>query len=118
MADTFDSYTGDPYVEDYQSPIEGIERGRSPFYKDRELQTLSEQYQTVPAAEGWLVHRRGCPATLSPVLPTQHQAVAVMDWLVQNDASVGVAVHWASKQNIEPLIRLLDRIIEVANDNA
>ena len=122
MADVFDSYTGDPYREDYQSEIEGIEIGRSPFYKIRELREISEQYwiSPYPAAgeaspSGWLVRRRGCPSNLFPVMPALAQAVAVMDWLVVNDGSVGVAIFWLARKQANPYLKLLDHILEVAS---
>jgi hypothetical protein len=114
MAEVFDSYTGEPFKEEYQSQIEGISEGRSPFYKARELQFISEQYHVSPAAEGWRVRRRGCPAELFPVMPAQLQAVRMMDWMVQNDGSVGVAIYWLSRKQLQPFFNLLDRLMIAA----
>jgi hypothetical protein len=113
--EVLDSYTGDPYEEPYVSDIDGIEKGRSPFYKEAELKRISEQYTVGPAAEGYYLHRRGCPRTLFPGLPTQEQAIRAMDWCVLNDGSVGVAIHWLAKGDVGPFLTLLDYFMEAAN---
>jgi hypothetical protein len=112
--DNVDSYTGEPYKEHYQSPIPGIQQGRSPFYKDRELQRISEQYLVTPAAEGWLMWRRGTPKNLFPRFDDQAAAIRAMDWCVRNDGSVGVVIHWLTKKDIGPFLRLLDYVMEAA----
>jgi hypothetical protein len=112
--DTHDSYTGEPYVEEYTSQIEGIRQGRSPFYKTRELQKISEQYLVSPAGEGWQLWRRGCPKNIFPQFDSQAAAVMAMDWCVANDGSVGVALHWLNQKNLEPFFNLLDHIMAAA----
>lgn len=109
-----DSYTGDLYEEEYTSSIPGIEKGRSPFYKDRELATISEQYWISPLNGGWLLRRRGCPDAMLPVFPALTQAQHAMDWAVQNDGSVRIAIHWLNKQSFDPYFKLLDKLMEVA----
>jgi hypothetical protein len=113
-----DSYTGDEYVAPYVSKIPGIHIGRSPFYKDAELRRISAQYFTEPHPEGVLVRRADCPPHFFPVLPDLAQAVAAMDWCVRNDGSVGVAIHWLNKKEIEPYLNLLSLFVEAANGGA
>jgi hypothetical protein len=113
--DAVDSYTGEPFKEEYRSPIDGIQQGRSAFYKDREMKKIGEQYLVSPAAEGWSLWRRGCPRELFPRFATQEQAVRAMDWCVRNDGSVGIAIHWLGKQELDPFFRLLDYIMRAAN---
>lgn len=116
MAEEIDSYTGEPWKEEYTSKIPNIQKGRQTFYKERERLRISKQYWVSPLVEGWHVRRVGCPATLFPVLPTQPAAVRAMDWMVRNDASVEIVIHWLAKGNLEPFFKLLDQIMEAANE--
>lgn len=54
-----DSYTGEPYVEDYVSPIPDIKRGRESFWRRAELARAAQQY--------WV----------SPVMPSEEERCAV-----------------------------------------
>jgi hypothetical protein len=127
----FDSYTGVP-IQKYESQIPNIGKGRSPFYKEAELQRISAQYyigpheggsvaepsvaaESVPAPRSWYLRREGCPAEFFPALRSSAVAHAVMDWCVRNDASVRIVIHWLTEGNIEPYFNLLDRVAEIAD---
>lgn len=141
MPQVIDSYTGDPYVEDYISPIEGIRRGRESFWRRAELARASTQYWVSPLPSdpasvdspaapdpteshlrtsrpsGWQLRRLNSPSDLFPVFPDQKTAVRVMDWCVSNDASVQIAVHWLEKSNPVPFLCMLQDIVRlVTND--
>lgn len=110
-----DSYTGEVWKPPYISKIPDIHRGKESFYRRKELLRISQQYWVSPADTGWRIHRRGCPAALFPILPEQQAAVRAMDWMVRNDASVEIALHWLNKKDLDPFFRLLDYIMEAAN---
>lgn len=137
-----DSYTGDPYVEDYVSPIADIKRGRESFWRRAEIAKAAEQYWVSPSfppeepdaaqpaspslppvshavdrrPSGWLLRRREAPIDLFPLFPSQAVAVRVMDWCVRNDASIKIAVHWLDRGNPTPFLCMMQDIIkEITN---
>lgn len=107
-----DSYTKEPIAEEYVSQIAGINQPRS-LYKASQAQRTA-QYAVSPAAEGWKLVREGCPESLFPHFATENVAAQVMDWCVQNDASIAVAIHWLARGEVSPFFRLLDEITNVA----
>jgi hypothetical protein len=107
-----DSYTKEPLADEYVSQIPGINRPRS-LYRE-ELTRRTAQYAVSPAAEEWKLVREGCPESLFPRFQSENVAAQVMDWLVLNDASVAIAIHWLAKGDVDPFFRLLDDITKVA----
>lgn len=113
MSRDTDSYTGEPIELDYVSPFKGINKPRTLYKPDGQV---TAQYRVSPRAEGWIVVRDGCPESFFPRFPTAEIAGQVMDWLVANDGSVGVAIHWIKRGDLGPLLSLLDRIQEVVRE--
>lgn len=142
MSEVLDSYTGEPYVEDYVSPIPDIKRGRESFWRRAELARAAQQYWVSPAfapeeepatpdspsldprrserlPQGWLLRRKDSPSDLFPLFPSQESAVIAMDWCVRNDGSVGVVLHWLLKGNMVPYLAMMQDIIqEVTRDRS
>lgn len=48
MSEVLDSYTGEPYIESYISPIPNIQRGRESFWRRAERLKAAEQYWVSP----------------------------------------------------------------------
>jgi hypothetical protein len=144
MTEVLDSYTGEPYVEDYTSPIPDIRRGRESFWRRAEREKAAEQYWVspvggaaltqgpgetdspatplgdprfeIPPPSGWLLRRKDSPSDLFPVMQSQPQAVAVMDWCVRNDASIRIVLHWLERGNPTPFLCMLQDIVRIAQD--
>jgi hypothetical protein len=113
--EVLDSYTGDPYIESYQSSIPNIRVGRSPFWSEAERKRVAAQYWVSPEGEAWRLRRLGAAAVLLPVFPDLAQAVRAMDWCVLNDGSVAIAMHWLAQKNFDPYFQLLDYIMEASS---
>lgn len=127
---TVDSYTGQVWEEPYVSPIPGIMRGRQSFYKRglaggpqagyeiTPVPSPSPSTEPVPAADlSWELGRMACdvfPPQALLTFPSYEQARRAADWALRNDDSVKVTLHWITKGDIEPFLRLLDVLTEAA----
>lgn len=109
-----DSYTKTVLADEgYVSPIKGINEPRT-FFKKTEFWKCSAEYRVQPADYGWKLTRQNTTDTLFPLFETEEIATRVMDWCVQNDASVELAIAYLLNGDLDPLLRLLDYIGEVA----
>lgn len=72
MSEVLDSYTGEPYVEDYVSKIPDIHRGRESFWRRMEMARAAQQYWVSPyhAPEEEPLPSPGPGGTLSPAAPS------------------------------------------------
>ena len=94
MPEVIDSYTGEPFVEDYISPIPDIKRGRESFWRRVERERASQQYWVSPVMppEEPLPLDSGPAATLSPPResttdPRSSKEVAPAGWLLRRKDS-------------------------------
>lgn len=108
---TRDSYTHESYVEDYKSPYVGINEPRR-FYKKNTPEGAEYRADLTPDNR-WLVTRAGTAASWLPAFKSEATAREVLDWLVLNDASVDVAIHWFNRGDLQPMFKLYDRIADI-----
>ncbi len=119
MTDVIDSYTGEPYVEDYISKIPDIRRGRQNFYRTAELRRVSEQYWVSPVhppEEGLLPSGSGeldsAAERLSPPRDPRSLDRAPAGWLVRRKDSPPDLVPLLPSQ--DAAVRVMDWM--VSND--
>lgn len=114
MRRAVDSYTRQPVVEEApRKKLPHINRGRSLYAHWRRDSASGPQYAAHETEDGFLIHREGeWLPFLGPY--SLEQARKVLHFMVENDASLLIAVGWMKRSIPEPLFKF----VEKANDAA
>lgn len=123
--DVVDSYTGDHWTEPYVSPIVGIQEGRQAFYRKAERRSAAYLMSALgqPGApssapqEAWQLTRLSCelfPAQALLSFPSFGECQSAADWAIRNDAHVQIVLRWLERGQLDPFLRLLERLKGVA----
>lgn len=113
---TTDSYTGQPYIEDYISPFKGINAPITLFKKNH--RSAGEYRAThVPEENGWIVSRSAQPAralheiriTFDPLC--ECEARRLLDVLVAHDGTIARGLHKAFTEGDFEVMQLFEDLI-------
>lgn len=109
MKKLIDSYTREETELPYISPFKGINKPRT-LYKPEHCR-VSAQYSVAQREDGqWAVKREAATANFLPPALDEESARKMLEWLVLNDGSVGVVIHWLNKGEFDPYFRMLDHL--------
>lgn len=116
-----DSYTGDPYVEEYRSPFKGINEPRS-LFKPRTFRRVIWRAERIEG-DNWELARiefdrhTGEPSeTRGQLLEgSERRAKAVLDFYALNDTRFRLAYAAFVDGDMEPIIRLATKAQEVGD---
>jgi hypothetical protein len=105
-----DSYTKETIALSYVSPFKGINNPRTLYKPDG--CPVSAQYSVAKREDGlFTVRREGASANFLPPVAEAYTR-KLLDWLVTNDGSVTIAIHWINLNEFDPYFNLLAKVQE------
>lgn len=116
MRRAIDSYTRQPIVEESSNKsIPNIHRGRSLYAHWRSDNKDSIEYAAHKTEDGWLIHRNGEWLPFLGPYTGDNEPRDLLGWLIQNDASLMIAIGWVKRGIPEPLFHFVEKANEIAN---